>query len=238
MGIVPPSLPAAAHVAPPPTTPPPRWRAELDVGVVSTSGNSSVRTINAGELVGFAPGLWRFTQTFSLVYGYSDSMETANALKTGVRADYAVGTRFLLFALGSFTRDRHAGIARRFEEAAGLAYVLLAGPANVLDLEAGAGRSQQTATGGTLLQYWNARVALHYRLNFTSHASFEQKAEVLTDLENPKNLLVNTETSLVAPVSSTVGLKLGYVVRFANEPPSATVKKTDTVLSAGLQLHF
>jgi len=205
---------------------------------VSTHGNSNVRTLNVAEQAGFNPGSWRFGETFSIVSGYTNDSETVSTLKAGLRADYAVGSRFRLFALGSYTRDRFAGVASRFEEAGGLAYGLLAGPTHVLDFEAGAGRTQQTSTASVYQQFWVARLATHYKLNFTTRAFFLQKAEVLSDLQNLKNLLVNTETSVVAPVLSNVGLKLGYVVRFANVPPTPAVKKTDTVLSSGLQLLF
>lgn len=234
----PPALPATAHVAPVPTKPVPRWHRELDLGYVNAAGNSNVRTLNVAEQVAFAPGLWRFSQTFSIVNSYSQGTQTANALKVGLRADYAVGTRFRLFVLGNYSRDRFAGIASRFEEAAGVAYVLLNGPTNVLDAEFGAGRNQQTDTAGVMQQYWVSRLAAHYRLNFTSKAYFEQRVEALTDIENARNLLVNTESALVAPIMAGIGLKLGYSVRFANEPPDPSIKKTDTVLSAGLQLLF
>ena len=236
--IVPPTLPAAAQVAPAPAAAPPRWRAQIDLGYVSTAGNSNVRTLNVAEQVGFNPGQWRFGQSFSIVNSYTNDSETAATIKAGLRADYAVGSRFRLFLLGSYARDRFAGVARRFEEAAGLAYGILTGPTNVLDVEAGAGRTQQTSTADTTQQFWVSRLAGHYKLNFTSRAFFEQKAELLEDLENTKNYLINTESSVVAPVLSNVGLKLGYVVRYANEPPTAGVKKTDTIFSAGLQLVF
>ncbi len=233
-----PALPAAAQVAPPVAAPGPRWRAEVDLGYVSTAGNSKLRTLNVGEQAAFNPGLWRFSETFSTVSGYTNDSETASTIKGGLRADYAVGTRFRLFALGSYTRDRFAGIARRFEEATGVAYGLLKEPRHMLDFEAGAGRTQQTSTAGVPQQYWVSRLAMRYRLNLTTRASFEQKAELLSDLQNVTNLLVNTESSLVAPVLSNVGLKVGYVVRFANEPPAPAIRKTDTVLSSGLQLLF
>ncbi len=236
--LVPPALPAAALVAPATATALPLWRAQIDLGYVQTSGNSRVRTLNVAEQVGFNPGQWRFSETFSVVNGSTNDSETVNTIKAGLRADYAVGTRFRLFALGAYTRDRFAGIASRFEEATGVAYGLLTGPTNVLDIEAGAGRTQQTAVGGPKLQYWVSREAVHYKLNFTTRAYFEQKAELLNDLENTKNLLVNSESDLVAPILANVGLKVGYVVRFANEPPVAGVKKTDTILSTALQLVF
>ncbi len=235
--VIPPALPAAAQVAPAPATALPLWRAQVDLGYVQTSGNSRVRTLNVAEQVGFNPGPWRFAETFSIVNGYTNDSETVNTIKAGLRADYAVGTRFRLFALGSYTRDRFAGIASRFEEAAGVAYGLLTGPTNVLDVEGGAGRTQQTSTADSTKQFWVSREAVHYKLNFTTRAFFEQKVEVLNDLQDTKNLLVNTETNLVAPILANVGLKVGYVVRFANEP-LAGAKKTDTVLSTALQLVF
>jgi putative salt-induced outer membrane protein len=229
------AAPAAGMAQTPATAP--LIRAQIDLGLVSTSGNSRVRTLNVGEQLVVRPEPWRFTQTFSVVNGYSGGVETVNTLAAGLRADYSVGARFRLYALGQFTRNRFAGIARRFEEAVGLAYGLLAGPVNILDFEAGAGRNQQIGALGPLQQYWVSRLAVRYRFNFTSRALFEQKVEHLADFENLKNMFINTESALVAPISNNVGLKLGYVVHFANQPQSG-FKKADTILSAGLQLLF
>lgn len=228
------SPPAAA---PPPPPPPPLVKTQIDLGFVSTSGNTSVRTLNVAEQLVVNPAPWKFTQTFAIVNGYTSGTETANTLTAGVRADYAVGARFRLYGLVDFTRNRFAGIARRFEEAVGLGYGVLPGPTNVLDVEAGVGRNQQAGVTGPSQQYWTGRLAAHYKLNFTSHAYFEQKVEDIADLQNPRNTLINTESALVAPISTGVGLKLGYVVHFANVPQPG-FKKTDTILSAGLQLAF
>jgi putative salt-induced outer membrane protein YdiY len=215
----------------------PLIRTQIDLGFVSTGGNSSIRTLNVGEQLVVKPDPWKFTQTFAIVDGYTGDVETVNTLTAGLRADYAVGSRFRVYALGHFTRNRFAGIARRFEENVGLTYGLWNGPTSILDLEAGAGRNQQTGSMGPLQQFWISRLAMRYKVNFTSRAFVEQKIENLADVENLKNLLINTESSLVAPISNNVGLKLGYIVHFANEPQSG-FKKADTILSAGLQLLF
>lgn len=229
--------PAVAPAPPPPTPPPPPLvKAEIDLGFVSTSGNTSVRTLNVGEQLSVKPGPWKFGETFAIVDGYTGGVETANNIAAGVRADYSVSSRFRLYALVNFTRNRFAGIARRFDEAAGLAYGVLTGPVNVLDVEAGAGR-QQNVVMGPLQEYWVGRLAVHYHLNFTTRASFDQKVEDLGDVDNPKNMLINTESSVVAPISNNAGLKLGYIVHFANQPQPG-FKKADTILSAGLQLLF
>jgi len=229
--------PAQAPVPPPQPPKPPLTKTQIDLGFVSTSGNSSVRTLNVGEQLSVMPAPWKFTQVFSIVNGYTSGVETVNTLTAGLRADYAVGPRFRLYGLGNFTRNRFAGIARRFEEALGLAYGALTGPVSILDVEAGAGRNQQIGPMGGVQQFWVGRLALHYRLNFTSRAYFDQKVEDLADMQNPKNMLVNTESAVVAPISNNVGLKLGYIVHFANQPQPG-FKKADTILSAGLQLLF
>lgn len=228
----------AAGVAQAPAAPPAHLvHTQIDLGFVSASGNSSVRTLNLGEQLVVTPAPWTFTQTFAVTNGYTSGVETVNTLTAGLRADRAVSARLKVYALADFMRNRFAGIARRFEEAAGLAYGALAGPRNVLDFEAGAGRNQQTGTTGPSQAYWTGRLAAHYKLNFTSTASFEEKVEDLVDVQNPKNMLVNSETSVTAPISGAVGLKLGYVVHFANEPQPG-FKKADTILSAGLQIVF
>jgi putative salt-induced outer membrane protein len=231
---------AAMSQAPAPAPsppPPPLIRTQIDVGLVSTSGNSSVRTLNVGEQLTVNPAPWKFTQAFSVVNSSTNDVETVNTLTAGLRADYSVGARFRLYALGTFSRNRFAGIARRFEEAVGLAYGVLAGPTHLLDVEAGAGRNQQTGTTGPSQQFWVSRLAVHYRFSFASHAYFDQKVEDMADLEDLQNMFINTESSLVAPISSTVAVKLGYMVRYANRPQPG-FKKADAILSAGLQLQF
>ena len=226
--------------APAPAQPAPKaplLHTQIDLGLVSTAGNTSVRTLNAAEQLVVRPGAWTFTQTFAIVNGYTSGVETANNLKAGVRADRTVGAGFRGFGLATYYRNRFAGVARQFEEDVGVAYGVLKGPTHLLDVEAGSGRIQQTGTNDTTKSYWTSRLAARYRYTFAANAYAEQKVELISDLQQFDNELLNTETSLAAPLSTHVALKLGYTVRFVSQP-QPTFKKTDTVLSAGVQLQF
>jgi len=228
---------ATARAQTPAAPAPPLLHTQIDLGFVSTAGNTRVRTLNLGEQVVARPGGWTFSQTFAIVNGYTSGVESANNLKAGLRADRAIGAGFRVYALGTFYRDRFAGVARQFEEDAGLAYGILGGPRQVLDVEVGSGRIEQRGSDGASQQYWTSRAALHYRFNFATHAYAEQKVELISDLETFDNELLNTETAVAAPLSTHVAVKLDYTIRFASRP-QPTFKKTDTVLSAGLQLQF
>jgi len=67
--------------------------------------------------------------------------------------------------------------------------------------------------------------------------------EYLPDLQDSKDYRVNSETDIIAPLSAHTAMKLSYVVRFANEPPlnaagTAFLRKTDRILSAGIQVAY
>ena len=58
-----------------------------------------------------------------------------------------------------------------------------------------------------------------------------------------KDLRINSETTLIAPLSAHVGMKLSYLVRFDNLPAlnaagTAPLRKTDRILSSGIQISF
>jgi putative salt-induced outer membrane protein YdiY len=223
--------------APAAPTKPPLVHTQIDLGYVTTSGNTDVRTLNAAEQVVLRPGAWVFTQTFAIVNGSTGDVETANNLKAGLRAERTVGAGFRLYALGTFYRNRFAGVARQFDEVAGVSYGVLPGPTHALDVELGAGGTEQTGTDGTSRRYATGRVAARYRYTFATSAYAEQKAELISDLQDFGNEMLNTETTLTAPLSSNIALKVGYTVRYASQP-QPTFKKTDTVLSVGVQLQF
>ncbi len=228
--------PAAAPM--PPAPPPPLTRTTIDLGFVSATGNTRIRTLNVGEQFILQPGPWKFTQTFAIVNGYTNGLETANNIRAGLRADYAFTPHLRAYAMAGYTRDRFAGIDRRFEEAAGVSYGALVGPEHILDLEAGAGRNQQRGGSGPVLDYWLARVAAHYRWTFRPGTYVDEKLELFQSLQESNEQRTNSELALVAPLVKGLALRFGYVIHYVKTPPDSTFKKTDQVVSMGLQVSF
>ena len=217
---------------------PPLTRTTIELGFVSSSGNTSLRTLNAAEQLVFQPAPWKLTQTFAIVNGYTNGNETANTIRFGLRVDYAFSGHFRAYALGLYERNRFAGIARRFEEQLGLSYGALVGPRHVLDFEAGAGRNQQTSPAARVIDYWLGRAAAHYRFTIRPNTYLDEKLEVLQSLRSGPERRINSEAALVAPLSSRIALRFGYTIHFVNQPPDTTYKKTDQIVSSGLQIAF
>ncbi|MGD0483947.1 MAG: DUF481 domain-containing protein [Gemmatimonadales bacterium] len=229
---------AQSPAAPPAVAPAvPLTRTTIDLGFVSASGNTSLRTLNLAEQLVVRPGPWKFTQAFAIVSGYTNGAETANNIHLGVRGDYAITPRVRAYGLAVFDRDRFAGIARRFGEQLGASYGALIGPAHVLDLEAGAGRNQQTSPTAAITDYWLGRAAVHYRFTFRRNSYVDEKVELLQSLRSGPERRVNSDAVLLAPLVPGIALRFGYTIHFVNQPPPG-FRQTDQVVSSGVQIGF
>jgi putative salt-induced outer membrane protein len=208
-----------------------------DVGFVNTAGNTDVTTINVGEKL--TRNLTRFTlkQFFSVVYGNTDGQTTTNLWQTGLRGDYNITQRFLLFGTAGYDRNTFAGISRRFGEGVGVGFKAVDQPDDKLEFEVGLELTQQRSTLDVDNDFTAARTAGAYRHNFTETAYFLQNVEVLPDLKQSDDLRINTETGIVAPLSNRFAIKLSYVIHFDNLPEPG-FKKTDRLLTSGLQISL
>ena len=71
----------------------------------------------------------------------------------------------------------------------------------------------------------------------TDKAYVQQLAEFLPNIETGNDFRLNTETALVAPISRAFAVKVAYTIHFDNLPEPG-FKKTDRVLSSGIQVTY
>ena len=230
-------LVAPAVSAQTPAAPARPWTIQTDFGFVNTAGNTSTTTLNAGLESGYTTGRWTLGQTFAAVYGRTDGKRSAESYQAGLRADYAFSPRVGIYLMGGWNRNEFAGIARRFEEGTGLRFKAVTTERTQLSLEAGIGLNQQRDLAGVQNDFASARSALRFKQLLGAAAYVQQLVEVLPNLKTSTDVRVNSETALVAPLSSRIAFKAGYVVRFDNLPEPG-FKKTDRYLTSGLQVSF
>lgn len=208
-----------------------------DFGYVATSGNTNVSTFNVAERVVHSRGFWRFEQALSVIYGEADGEENTNLLRVGVGAEYALRPWVAVAAGAAFDRNRFAGISRRTEQYLGLVFRVAQTPNDTLRVETGASFTQQLGVDGLENDFPAARAAAWYKRTFGPSAFFLQTVEVIPNIDVTDDYRINSESALVAPLSSRLALKLGYLVRFDNlpEPGFETV---DRIFTSGLQISF
>ena len=208
-----------------------------DFGYVATSGNTRVSTVNIGERLVHARGLWRFEQTFGVVYGENAGVENVNLLRAGLGAQYQLRPRVALATGVLYDRNRFAGIARRTEEYLGPVFRVREAPRDTLRFETGASLTQQLGIDDVTNNFPAARAAAWYKRTFGANAFFLQTLEAIPNLDVSEDYRINSESALVAPLSQKIALKLGYIVRFDNLPEVGFLS-TDRIFTSGLQVSF
>lgn len=232
----PPSVHAQAK-----TPPPSEFNADL--GFVSVSGNTSVTTLSLGERWIRRLARWEFRQDLGAVYGKTDGAETSSLWRASVRGDYGLGRSMALYARTAFDRNKFAGVKSRFAEGLGVVVKLAATDINQLNVEGGFELTQQDNLDGTSDSFASLRAASSWKHMFSASAYFLQGVEVLPNLDDSDDYRINSETSVVAPLSSRVSMKASYQLRFDNLPSlnaagTAPLRKSDRILSTGIQVTF
>lgn len=218
-------------------TPPKPVELTADFGFVSTSGNSDITNLNLGEKLILRAGRWEHKQQAGSVYGAEDGQQTSNLLFGNWRSDFALNSRLAVFGFAGYDRNTFAGIARRLEETVGLAAKLLTLDSDALTLEAGFGLTQQRSTDGTNNNFSALRTGTLYRHNFSGSSYFSQSIEYLPNLEVSEDYRINSESAIVAPISSHAAIKVGYQIRYDNLPEPAR-QKGDRVFLTSLQFNW
>jgi putative salt-induced outer membrane protein len=191
-----------------------------------------------------------FTQALGIVYGRTEGEKSAENYRGQLRFDYGLDGAMYLFALAGWDRNVFGGITRRFEETAGVAWKPVRLPQNELTVEVGLSLFQQRntvdANGGLEDNFIAGRAAALYRQSLTSTAFLTQSVEFIPNFDRSTDWRLNTESAVVAPISTAIGVKLSYVIRYDNlpglkpdpNPNQERLEKTDRFFSAGLTIAY
>lgn len=208
-----------------------------DLGYVSASGNTNITTLTVGEKIVRTDGRWMFTQAAAYVTGETNNKQTANQLRATGRVDYAFEPRLSLFAGYNYERNTFAGFNSRHDEIAGLAWLAILAPFDSARVDLGGVLTQEADVDSTMQHYPSARAAIHYKHQFTKLAYFSEFAEYIPNLQTSGSYRFNTESSVVAPLSAHIGIKLGFALRFDSRP-QPTFGTTDRLITTGVQVSY
>lgn len=237
---------------PKPADPPkPPYTLSADFALAQASGNQDVLTTSLGEKFTYQWPKWRFTQTANLVYGRANGITNAQLFTGGVRADYTLRANLTAFARFDALRNVPAGLASVLNQAVGLSWTLVKDERDELRFDVGVGALQRrfVAVAGAVQPSESdfvGNVDGYYRHKFSDVAYFEQTVNVVPNFTTTSGWLATARSSLVAPLSQRIGIKLGYLATFNNAPgllPATPpirplpvrAQKFDGLFTAGLQ---
>jgi putative salt-induced outer membrane protein len=216
------------------------------LGFSQAGGNANALTTTVTNRLRYTMAGWSVQQDLAFYYGEANEKVNTNFWNGGVRGERTVAERVALFMASRYDRNALQGVSNRFQQGFGVTVVAIEDARSRLNVALGGSFFQQQLTPGSVAKvsraFPAARAAFDFRHKFSDAAFVTQTAEYLPALgDTATSYFVNSESAIVAPISKSVGLKIGYVVRFNSEPPvrnSVQLRTTDTFFSSGLTLTF
>ena len=214
--------------------PPRPWKAEAELGIVATSGNTETTSVKAHAGVVHEQGKWRHT-------GKVDALNTSDATRTtgeryalSGKSDYKFDARSYVFGLVSYENDRFAGFDYRMSETLGYGYRVISQDTLTLDLEAGPGARQTQLRNSSSENEFMGYIGGKLLWKFSPSASL---SEDLTMEIGSDTTITRSVTALTAQLVGSLAMKLSFTARHISEVP-ASVKDLDTETAMTLVYGF
>ena len=211
----------------------PAWTSTLGLSFVATSGNSTTQTLGLDLAVARKPQPWGLELGASALRAEQEGDLTAERYLAFVRGKRALSERWELFAGASGAQDEFAGFDLRAVVEGGAIYKAMLGPEHELAFDGGLTWTHEEYVTDLEDEYVGGVLGLAYAWHITETAALAQRLKWYPNFETSEDWRAESETSLQAAVSTHVALKLGYQVRYENEPV-AGFDDTDTTTTASL----
>lgn len=208
-----------------------------DFGYVATTGNTHLATMNFGEKLNFKARAWTIAQQTAYVYGKTSGVASANQLKSSLRADHTFLKAVSFFIGAAYERNRFGGFTMHVDGITGLSARVGATPRDTLRFDAGGVLTHETRVDSTYKRFPAARAAVQYKHSFGGKSYASQTGEYIPNLQSNGQYRINTESQLVAKMTTHFGVRVSYVVRYDSRPAEGFLK-ADRILTTGLQVSY
>ena len=203
---------AAAAVAQEQMQDEPFWGGSVNLGYVSTSGNSDTQTLNFAFDFGKDGPVWRHGLHLEAYNNSSDSERTAEKYLGSWQSNLKFNARQSMFFRGQYEEDKFSSYQNQTTLAIGYGHRLIDDDKVVLDLEAGPGyRRSKLQENGDIEEEGVLRLAGNFKWNISSTAAFGQ---LLSVEKGRENTVARSSSSLTVSITEALALKLAYNLRW------------------------
>lgn len=223
-------LAAASFAAADDNPPPPSlvWTGNLNVGYVSTAGNSRAETLNASFDLKKEQIKWRHALHLEALNSSSDGTRNAERYLGNWQSNYKFNERQSVFGRVEYEDDRFSSYEYQATLSVGYSHRVLDTERYTLDLEAGPGYRRSETIDHVVENEPIVRAATNFVWHISDTATFTQdlSTEAGTD-----NTIVRSRTGLLVDINESWAVKLGYKIKWTHnvEPDKKQTDRETTV---------
>lgn len=221
--------------SPPREKAPGEWSGEVELGSVTTSGNTDTTSVNASALFKYLSGPWHDEIKLEVLKSTSEGETTAESYLAGARSAYWYTARKYSFVTARYEEDRFSGYDYQVVETVGYGRKVIDRPVLSLDLEAGVGgRHSQPEDGSERRDVAIVRAAGKLEWAIGESSRFTEDLFIESSYDNT---YTESETALKSKINGNLAMKLSVLVQHNSEVPEGT-EHTDTTTAVTLVYDF
>jgi putative salt-induced outer membrane protein len=228
---------AQAPAATPPPPPPPLWDAQVGASFVGTSGNTNTGSTGADFAAHRRGALWQLESTATVVRSHSEDETTAERYLGTFRAQRKLTPIIGLTSGIRLERDRFAGLNLRSILDGGLSWALVHHPEWTLDGVTSIAWLHENRLEGPGVDSPIGVFQLLSRIPFGTAGDTTQRFTYYPDFKTSSAYRTEAEVTAQAAMSAHLALKIGYLLRYSNDPVPG-FKKTDSTTTASVVLRW
>lgn len=210
------------------------WKGEVQLGVISTTGNSETEVVKAGASLVNERLRWRHSGAVDFVRSVNQDTTTARRFSLLAKSDYKITQLSYAFGVLTYEDDRFSGYDYQASVAAGYGRKLIAREGLLLEVELGPGARRNEPESGDTQDEAILRGALNLDWKIGATAGLAELFSVEAGEEITRTKSV---TALRSHIAGNLAAKITYTVRHASAAPVGT-DETDTEFSVTLVYAF
>ncbi len=216
---------------------PPLWDAQVGASFVGTSGNSDTASTGADFTAHRRGMIWRLEAGATLVRTSTDGEATAERYLASFRAQRKLTRRIGLTTGAKLERDRFAGLDLRSILDGGVSWALVQRPEWTLDGVTSIAWQHESRTTDVDVDDPIGVLQLLSRVPFGTAGDTTQRFTYYPNFTTASAYRYEAELTAQAAMTGHLALKIGYLLRFANDPVPG-FKKTDNTTTASVVLRW
>lgn len=228
---------AQAPAAPPPPPPPPLWDVQVGASFVGTSGNSDTSATGADFSAHRRGLVWQIESTATAVRTSADDQTTAERYLGDLRGQRKLTPIIGLTTGAKLERDRFSGLDFRSILDGGLSWALLRRPEWTLDGVTSVAWLHESRLSGADVDDPVGLFQLLSRIPFGTAGDTTQRVSYYPDFSNSSAYRTEAEVTAQAAMNAHLALKIGYLLRFSNNPVPG-FRRTDSTTTASIVLRW
>ena len=210
------------------------WKAEAELGFISTSGNTETETLNAKAKVINEREKWKNTVIAEATRVSNKDIDTAHRYFLSGKIDYNYSDISYIFGLLNYEDDRFSGYDYQTSLIIGYGRKLIKNDTVNMEAELGVGTRRSELTTGVTNDEGLLYGAMNLDWKISKSASFNEKitVEIGDDATTTKSV-----SGLKAKINSKLASKITYTVKHVSDVPVG-IEKTDRETAVTLVYNF